>query len=66
MDPNMSTYAAAPYNGKVLHYVGLTDEIISPRNSMYYYNTVREQASSVGLNVDDYYRLFPVPGLNHW
>ncbi|KAL1944835.1 hypothetical protein VTO73DRAFT_2455 [Trametes versicolor] len=59
MDPNMSTYAAAPYNGKVLHYVGLTDEIISPRNSMYYYNTVREQASSVGLNVDDYYRLFP-------
>lgn len=51
----------------MLHYVGLTDEIISPRNSIHYYETVRAQALSTGaMDVDDYYRLFPVPGMDHW
>lgn len=67
IDPDLSAFAAAPHNGKVLHYVGLTDEIISPRNSLHYYETVRAQALSTGaMDVDNYYRLFPVPGMDHW
>lgn len=67
INPDLSAFAARPHNGKVLHYVGLTDEVVSPRNSFHYYDTVREQAlRSRGMAVDDYYRLFPAPGMDHW
>ncbi len=67
IDPDLSAFAAPPRNGKVLHYVGLTDEVISPRNSFHYYDTVRAHAArSGGMDVDDFYRLFPVPGMDHW
>ncbi|OJT13143.1 hypothetical protein TRAPUB_10298 [Trametes pubescens] len=46
IDPDLRAFAAAPHSGKVLHYFGLTDEIISPRNSLHYYDTVRAHALS--------------------
>lgn len=67
IDPDLSVFAAAPHNGKLLHYVGLTDEIISPRNSFHYYDTVRAHTlRSRGMHIDDFYRLFPAPGMDHW
>ncbi|EIW55264.1 feruloyl esterase-like protein [Trametes versicolor FP-101664 SS1] len=68
IDPDLRAFAAPPRNGKVLHYVGLTDDVISPRNSFHYYDTVRAHVARSGpggLDVDDFYRLFPVPGMNH-
>ncbi|EIW55266.1 tannase and feruloyl esterase [Trametes versicolor FP-101664 SS1] len=66
IDPDLSAFAAVPHNGKLLHYVGLTDEIISPRNSFHYYDTVRARTlRSRGMHIDDFYRLFPAPGMDH-
>lgn len=66
IDPDLSAFAAPPHNGKLLHYVCLTDEIISPRKSFHYYDTAREHALRTGMNVDDFYRLFPARGMDHW
>ncbi|KAI0631068.1 feruloyl esterase-like protein [Trametes polyzona] len=67
IDPDLLAFAAPPRNGKILHYVGLTDEMISPRNSFHYYDTVREHVRRYGkgIDIDDFYRLFPAPGMNH-
>ncbi|KAI0819411.1 feruloyl esterase-like protein [Trametes gibbosa] len=67
INPNLTAFAAAPHYGKVLHYVGWADQLISPGNSLHYYETVHEftQANS-SLEIDDFYRLFTVPGMNHW
>lgn len=51
----------------MLHYVGWADQLISPGNSVHYYETVHAFArANTSLAVDDFYRLFPVPGMNHW
>ncbi|EIW55233.1 feruloyl esterase-like protein [Trametes versicolor FP-101664 SS1] len=64
--PNLTAFADAPHNGKVLHYVGWADQLISPGNSVHYYETVHAFArANTSLAVDDFYRLFPVPGMNH-
>ncbi|KAH9855312.1 feruloyl esterase-like protein [Lenzites betulinus] len=67
IDPNLTAFATGPRHGKVLHYVGWADQLISPGNSLHYYETVHEftQANS-SLDIDDFYRLFTVPGMNHW
>ncbi|OSD01459.1 feruloyl esterase-like protein [Trametes coccinea BRFM310] len=67
IDPNLTAFAAAPHNGKVLHYVGWADQLISPGNSLHYYETVHEfTLGNSTLDIDDFYRLFLVPGMNHW
>ncbi|KAI0642639.1 feruloyl esterase-like protein [Trametes meyenii] len=66
IDPNLTAFAAAPHHGKVLHYVGWADQLISPGNSLHYYETVHEfTLGNSTLDVDDFYRLFTVPGMNH-
>ncbi|KDQ55810.1 hypothetical protein JAAARDRAFT_159213 [Jaapia argillacea MUCL 33604] len=66
ISPNITAFAGPGHNGKVLHYVGWADQIISPGNSLYYYETVHAfmQAESE-MNIDDFYRLFTVPGMQH-
>ncbi|KAI8969402.1 feruloyl esterase-like protein [Trametes punicea] len=67
INPNLTAFAAPPHNGKVLHYVGWADQLISPGNSLHYYETVHEfTLGNSTLDVDDFYRLFLVPGMNHW
>lgn len=63
-DSDLSVFAQQ--GGKLLHYVGWADEIISPGGSIHYYDSVKNFMSSGGTNIDDFYRLFTVPGMEHW
>ncbi|KAI0656889.1 feruloyl esterase-like protein [Cubamyces menziesii] len=66
IDPDLTAFVAPPRNGKVLHYVGWADQLISPGNSIHYYETVHEfTLGNSTLDIDDFYRLFTVPGMNH-
>ena len=49
--------------GKVIHYHGLADGLIPPGSSQYFYDHVYRNHTE--LNLDDYYRFFHVPGLQH-
>ncbi|KAI0734161.1 feruloyl esterase-like protein [Fomitopsis betulina] len=62
-DSDLSVFAQQ--GGKLLHYVGWADEIISPGGSIHYYDSVKNFMSSGGTNIDDFYRLFTVPGMEH-
>ncbi|KAI0764610.1 feruloyl esterase-like protein [Trametes elegans] len=65
--PNLTSFVGKPHHGKVLHYVGWADQLISPGNSVHYYETVHEfTLGNTTMDVDDFYRLFTVPGMNHW
>ncbi|KAI0631073.1 feruloyl esterase-like protein [Trametes polyzona] len=67
INPNLTAFVDAPHRGKILHYVGWADQLISPGNSVHYYETVHEfTRANTTLDVDDFYRLFTVPGMNHW
>ena len=50
----------------MIHYVGWADQLISVGNSIHYYETVRNfTEANTNMAVDDFYRLFPVPGMQH-
>ncbi|EIN04093.1 feruloyl esterase-like protein [Punctularia strigosozonata HHB-11173 SS5] len=67
IDPDIRPFVNAPHNGKILHYVGLADQLISPGNSkLYHQNVAGFMAQHGRLDVDDFYRLFTVPGMQHW
>jgi feruloyl esterase len=51
--------------GKIIHYVGLADGLIPPGSSEYYYNHVLQTMTPQGVNVSDFYRFFPIPGMGH-
>ena len=57
---NLSLLAEA----SCIQYHGWNDPVISPFNSVNYYNSVRAQLGDAG-KVDDSYRLFMVPGMLH-
>ncbi|KZT62776.1 tannase and feruloyl esterase [Calocera cornea HHB12733] len=66
VNPDIRGFAASPHNGKVIHYVGWADQLISPHNSLYYYEQMTTAMNlNTAMNVDDYYRLFPAPGMTH-
>jgi feruloyl esterase len=56
--PDLRGFRAA--GGKLLQYHGWGDAAVSPLASIAYYEAVRAQ-----IGVDDYYRLFMVPGMGH-
>jgi len=62
------------HGGKVIHYVGWADAAIAPANSANYYNSVRAELAGVEPRarvstrweeIQDFYRLFMVPGMAH-
>ncbi|TFK46083.1 feruloyl esterase-like protein [Heliocybe sulcata] len=64
---DLTPFVGPEHNGKIIHYVGLADNVISPGNSLHYYGTVRDHMAQTSMpNMDDYYRLFTVPGMSHW
>jgi len=65
--PNITAFAGPSHNGKLIHYVGWADQLISPGNSIHYYETVHEFVNAnTDLNISDFYRLFAVGGMTHW
>lgn len=70
-NPDLRTFRA--HGGKLIVYHGWGDAAVAPRNSIDYYNRVREflatypDARSKGgrASLDDFYRLFMVPGMSH-
>jgi hypothetical protein len=55
------------HGGKLIQYHGWGDAAISPLNSIDYYESVRafEQKNGSSQPVQDFYRLFMVPGMGH-
>ncbi|KAI5451864.1 hypothetical protein NCC49_001166 [Naganishia albida] len=61
---NYTSYFAR--GGKLLHYAGLADQIISSGNSYDLYNSVSAfTKANTNLDPYDYYRFFPIPGMYH-
>ena len=51
--------------GKLLQYHGLADELIPSGDSILWHTKVKERLGPQGLSIDDWYRLFLVPGMGH-
>ncbi|KAL9080116.1 MAG: hypothetical protein Q9157_001076 [Trypethelium eluteriae] len=51
--------------GKLLHYHGLSDGLIATGSSIYFYKQVLKTMIAKGMNLDDWYRFFLVPGMQH-
>jgi feruloyl esterase len=62
IDPNLKAFFA--HGGKLLQYHGWADQLISPLNSVNYYESARK-ALGVASKVSDSYRLFMIPGMAH-
>ncbi|TKA22309.1 hypothetical protein B0A50_08034 [Salinomyces thailandicus] len=61
-------YDLSPFHkrgGKLLHYHGLSDGLIAPGSSVYFYKRVLQTLLPKGLELDSWYRLFLVPGMQH-
>lgn len=48
---------------KLLHYHGLADGTVAPGASVYFHDHVARTLTPMGIEVDDFYRFFLVPGL---
>ncbi|XXH00888.1 hypothetical protein Hte_007239 [Hypoxylon texense] len=51
--------------GKILKYHGGADALIPTGSSIYFYQQVLQTLVPKGVNVDDFYRFFLIPGMNH-
>ncbi|RAK71355.1 tannase and feruloyl esterase [Aspergillus fijiensis CBS 313.89] len=51
--------------GKFLHYHGLSDSYVSPDASIYYYDQASSALKPQGVEMDDFYRMFLIPGMEH-
>ncbi|GAA5925114.1 hypothetical protein JCM3775_006370 [Rhodotorula graminis] len=61
INPNISSFLK---HGKLLTYVGLSDGLIPPGSSIWYYEQVRK-ALGYPADLNDSYRLFTMPGMGH-
>jgi feruloyl esterase len=51
--------------GKLLHYHGLSDGSIVPGSSVHFYEQVYRTLQPKGINMDDFYRFYLIPGMGH-
>jgi feruloyl esterase len=65
VDPDLRAFKA--HGGKLLLYAGWRDTGITPENTVYYYESVREEmrGDPGSPGQDDWMRLFMVPGMGH-
>ncbi|GME48352.1 Tannase/feruloyl esterase [Neofusicoccum parvum] len=62
-DGDLSAFRAA--GGKLLHYHGLVDQVISSHNSPRYYEHVARTMGLAPPQLDEFYRFFRISGLAH-
>lgn len=60
---DLSAYHAR--GGKILSYHGMSDAHIPTNSLKYFYNQVLRTLEPKGISVDDFYRIFFVPGMGH-
>lgn len=72
LDPGNATAdafaAMADYRargGKLLHYHGWSDGLIATGSSLHFYQQVARALLPMGVPLDDWYRFFLVPGMQH-
>ncbi|EPQ28376.1 uncharacterized protein PFL1_04203 [Pseudozyma flocculosa PF-1] len=68
MGSDVSKTNLAPFfknGGKLIHYAGLADLRISPLASRNYYNRVHSDKENAGIDIDQSYRYFEIPGMKH-
>ncbi|KAK7684531.1 hypothetical protein QCA50_012478 [Cerrena zonata] len=66
VDPDLTAFLGPAHNGKILQYVGWADQLISSGNSIHFYETVHAfTQANTQLDIDDSYRLFTAPGMQH-
>ncbi|ETS78552.1 hypothetical protein PFICI_10614 [Pestalotiopsis fici W106-1] len=51
--------------GKLIHHHGLADATLATGSSIYFYQQVKAAILSQSIQLDDFYRMFLVPGLEH-
>ncbi|KAI2613396.1 tannase and feruloyl esterase [Hypoxylon sp. NC1633] len=51
--------------GKILKYHGDADALIPTTSSIYFYQQVSRTLKPKGIELDDFYRFFLIPGMNH-
>ncbi|KAL7625866.1 hypothetical protein AAE478_005089 [Parahypoxylon ruwenzoriense] len=51
--------------GKILKYHGAADALIPTGSSVYFYKQVAQTLMPKGIDLDDFYRFFLIPGMNH-
>lgn len=51
--------------GKILSYHGMSDGLIPAGSTPYFYNQVYSELTPRGINVDEFFRFFLVPGMGH-
>ena len=68
---NADTFDLSPFQatgGKVIHYRGLSDPLIPPDYSIYYWQQVQSAmygSDAANSSLEDFYRLFLIPGMHH-
>jgi feruloyl esterase len=63
IDPDLRPFKA--HGGKLLLYHGWNDPLISPGNTVNYFDSVNKTVSKQDGKQDDFVRLFMVPGMGH-
>lgn len=51
--------------GKIIKYHGLADALIPTSSSIHFYKQVAQTLVPKGVSLDDFYRFFLIPGMNH-
>ncbi|KAJ5460541.1 uncharacterized protein N7458_002093 [Penicillium daleae] len=62
-DADISPFQKA--GGKVLHYHGMQDQLISSEDSKWYYSRVAETMNLPPASLDEFYRFFSISGMGH-
>ncbi|KAJ5835840.1 hypothetical protein N7447_001866 [Penicillium robsamsonii] len=62
-DGDISPFKKA--GGKILHYHGLQDQLISSEDSKMYYSHVSNTMKLPPAKLDEFYRFFPISGMGH-
>ncbi|KAI1814932.1 feruloyl esterase B precursor [Poronia punctata] len=67
-DASADDFDLSPFlerGGKIIKYHGMVDSLIPTGSSVYFYKKVLQTLRPKGIDLDDFYRFFLVPDMNH-